>query len=132
MRARQSGFTLIELTLTIAIAMVVLAGSIWALRQHNGEARVQQSKMTLATMRTQIASFRYRVGRPPTRAEIYANGFIPGLASVSESVSGVPTIFLTGEATGSTWGGWLYDQTAGTMSVNLNPANYPGDSPALW
>lgn len=131
MRAGQRGFTLMELTLAIAIAMVVLAGSMWALKQHNAEARVQQSKVTLATLRTQIASFRYRTGQWPTRAQIYANGFIPGVASVSEPVSGVATIYLTGDATTS-WGGWLYDVAAGTMSVNLNPANYPGDSPSRW
>lgn len=134
MRTRQQGFTLMELTLTIAIAMVVLAGSIWALRQHNTEARVQQSKMMLATMRTQIASFRYRMGRAPTRQEIYANGFISGMASISEPVSGVATIYKTNapaDATAS-WGGWVYDEAAGTMSVNLNPVNHPGDSPSLW
>ncbi|HEY9898337.1 MAG TPA: type II secretion system protein [Pantanalinema sp.] len=131
MQGRQRGFTLMELTLTVAIAMVMLAGSMWALKQHNAEARVQQSKVTLATLRTQIASFRYRVGRFPKRSEIYANGFIPGMASVSEAVSGVPLVYLTGEATPS-WGGWLYDEASGIVAPNLDPVRHPGDLPSLW
>ncbi|MNT86086.1 hypothetical protein D3C72_2263330 [compost metagenome] len=111
--------------------MVMLAGSMWALRQHNAEARVQQSKMMLATFRTKIAEHRYRLGRYPVRSEIYADNFVPGMASVSESVSGVAKIYLTGEATTS-WGGWLYDESTGVVSPNLDPATHPGDPPARW
>lgn len=134
-RTRQGGFSLLELSLAIAIGLTILAASFWMVRQHNAEARVQQSKMMLASIRTALAASRYKYGVYPPAASISANDggggqrLVAGIATLSESVSGMSTVY-TGATT--SYGGWHYDPTTGVIRANLNPANYPGDNPLLW
>ncbi|HEY9854655.1 MAG TPA: type II secretion system protein [Stenomitos sp.] len=135
--AREAGFSLLELSLTIAIGLGILASSVWMMKQHNAEARVQQSKMLLATLRTNFSAYRYRTGNYPSLTAFSNNDagggqkFIPNVASISEPVSSVAAVRSFG-ATTSYDGGWVYDAPNGTIRVNLDPAKFPGDNPALW
>ncbi len=134
-KSREAGFSLIELSLAIAIGLAILSASFWMVKQHNAEARIQQSKMMLATIRTGLAASRYRYGVYPPAASLSANDagggqrLVSGVASISEPVSGMAVV--TALPTTS-YGGWIYDATTGTIRANLNPANFPGDSPLLW
>ena len=136
----QRGFTLLELSLVISIALTLLASSLWALQQHNDEAHVSQCKMMLATLRAGIAAYHYRTGTYPSATELENNqsssappfpicSGIPMGASISEPVSGIAR-FAT--ATASYDGGWAYIPSTGQVFANLDPANYPGDNPNLW
>lgn len=148
-RSREAGFSLIELSLAIAIGLAILSASFWMVKQHNAEARIQQSKMMLATIRTQLATYRYRYGAYPTLQEMQrnwatpsANQFqiVPGASrsaaelvtndgGFNEPVSGVCSVRT---ATATYNGGWIYDPALGTIRVNLDPAAHPGDNPLLW
>lgn len=152
---REAGFSLLELSLTIAISLTILASSIWMLKQHNAEARVQQSKVMLGTIRTNLAAYRYRFGTYPSINEMQRNWATPSVGAsqfqivpgasraydvtirgtFNEPVSGVMRVYNrragSVEATTS-YGGWFYDSANGTVSVNLDPAMFPGDNPALW
>lgn len=77
-KRREAGFSLLELSLAIAIGLTIMASSVWMLKQHNAEARVQQSKMLLATIRTNLAAYRYRFGTYPTITEFQRNWATPG------------------------------------------------------
>lgn len=135
---KQLGFSLLELAMAIAISLTLMAGSLWALNQHNNEARIQQSKMMLATMRAGISAYHYRTGLYPSYGEIRSNTstaapFIPIFAAlphgtVSEPVSGIAEC----AATTSYNGGWAYNHVTGKINVNLEPSRFPGDNPNLW
>lgn len=137
---RQKGFTLLELTMVIAIALTMMAGSMWALNQHTNEARIQQSKMMLATLRTGVSAYHYRTGVYPSERELLVTNVsttstpfaicaaLPA-GTISEPVSGIATNTI---ATTSYNGGWAYNPASGKIHVNLDPARFPGDNPNLW
>lgn len=152
---REAGFSLLELSLAIAISLTILASSFWMLKQHNAEARVQQSKLMLATIRTNLAAYRYRFGTYPSITEMQRNWATPSVGAsqfqivpgasrafdvairgtFNEPVSGVMRVYdrRTGSTDATTsYGGWLYDSASGDVKVNLDPAMFPGDSPLLW
>lgn len=157
-KTSEGGFSLLELSLAVAISLTILASSFWMLKQQNSEARIQQSKMMLATIRTNLSAYRYRFGSYPSYTEFQrnwatpsANAFqiIPGASrsateittnggAVNEPVSGAMRVYdrnpnRSGGAEATTsYGGWLYDSTTGSASVNLDPSKYPGDNPNLW
>lgn len=146
---KQHGFTLLELAATVAIMVVLMAGSMWALRQHQADARIQQTKMLLATMRVGISAYRYRNGSFPPSAQLFNNadgsgqpivGGLPAGQPIKEPITGMARNTLNQDFLG----GWNYDQTAGTLSVNI--ATYGvtityqpvtvvapgGEYPSLW
>lgn len=133
-RNREAGYSLLELSLAIAVALTILASGFWMVKQHNAEARVQQSKMMLATLRTALSASRYRYGAYPPAASISANDggggerLVANVASISEPVSGVAIV----QTATVSYGGWFYDPTSGTIRANLDPADYPGDDPSQW
>lgn len=138
--AKQKGFTLLELTMVIAIALTLMAGSMWALNQHTYEARIQQSKMMLATLRAGISAYHYRIGTYPSERELLVSNkssvgssfsicaALPA-GAIAEPVSGIATNTIS---TASYNGGWAYDPATGKIFVNLDPARFPGDNPNLW
>lgn len=131
---------MLELTMVIAIALTMMAGSMWALTQHTNEARIQQSKMMLATLRAGISAYHYRAGGYPSERELLVTNVsttstpfaicaaLPA-GAISEPVSGLATNTI---ATTSYNGGWAYKPASGKIYVNLDPARFPGDSPNLW
>lgn len=149
-KRNEAGFSLLELSLAIAIGLTILASSFWMLKQHNADARVQQSKLMLATIRTNLAAYRYRFGSYPSLSEFRRNWatpstnqfqIVPGASrdfdpvrngTFNEPVSGVMQVLTATTALNAYTGGWTYDPVAGTVSVNLDPAHYPGDNPVLW
>lgn len=137
-KIRQAGFSLLELSLAIAIGLAILASTFWMMKQHNTETRIQQSKMLLATVRTGLEASRYRYGAYPPAASLSANDggggqrLVAGVATLSEPVSGMSRILTATNAANAGTGGWVYDPTTGTLRANLNPASHPGDNPLLW
>lgn len=140
---RKHGFTLLELTLTVSIALAMLAGSVFFMRQQNNDSKIQQSKMRLELIRTAIASFRYKYGRYPQTQEMYSNVYaganiVPGFtgATVSEPVTGGASISDTiNSGVAGVSVGWIYTQGAGTISPNISLANHPelqSDPPSQW
>lgn len=143
MQNHQRGFSLLELSLSLAVGLAIIGASIFMYRQHMADARVQQTKMALATIRTQLAAYRYRTGQFPTLASMSANdagggqrlisgpGLVTSQGSFSEPFSGIAYVYPAGTSQASN-GGWLYDPTTGAVTVNLSSPSVPGEDPSQW
>ncbi len=137
--ADQSGLSLLELTLALAIGMILLSGTLYQVKQANLDTRVQASKTMLNLVRSELATFRYRNGRYPTGTEFQSMSpppGIPGSRWLVEPISGssaVQVIPTTPPAAQNFGGGWVYTPGANaTVSVNLSATSTGGDDPVNW
>ncbi|MBI6546099.1 MAG: type II secretion system protein [Cyanobacteria bacterium NC_groundwater_1444_Ag_S-0.65um_54_12] len=69
---RLAGLTLLEITLAIVISILILTASVVAVKQYRTQSRIQQAKINLATIRQNIAMWKYRCGTYPPLGD--ANG----------------------------------------------------------
>lgn len=129
----------------VAIATVLMAASMWAYKQHVKDARIQQSKLLLANIRVGLSAYRYRYGTYPSLSDLANNRDphngqaivtgLPAAASISEPITGLSIVTQPFNPNG----GWNYDSTNGTVSVNLaTPSGIPsdrlpyGEYPSTW
>ena len=131
----QSGLSLLELTLALSIGMVILAGTLYQVRQVNVETRIQSSKTMLNLVRSELATYRYRNGRYPSGlSEFDAMPSPPGIPRnrwLIEPISGSSASALARNGNG----GWVYTPGINaTVSVNLftQSAGTGGEDPAGW
>ncbi|GEM_PF-2057969 len=149
---RRNGFSLLEVTMALAISLVLMAAGTYAYRQHMRAAQINRAKVMLETIRQGIAMYRYRQGTfppigtliAPATPSLYANmddlgqafySLGPGVPLrdplIPPSGAGPSPIVQRGDATAS-WGGWVYDPLNGTIMPNLPGAEFPGDPPERW
>jgi type II secretory pathway pseudopilin PulG len=133
----QSGLSLLELTLVLAISLIIVSGTLYQARQANLDSRIQASKIMLNLVRSELATYRYRNGRYPTnQAEFQAMPAPPGVPAsrwLVEPVSGTSAVIVIPPGTATNTGGWIYTPGANaTVSVNLAPASLGGEDPATW
>ncbi|MBM3268771.1 MAG: type II secretion system protein [Candidatus Sericytochromatia bacterium] len=59
---KSRAFTLVEVTLVIAIGAILVAGTFWATKAYRDNTRVQAGKVDLSTLRLAAEGYRYRTG----------------------------------------------------------------------
>lgn len=162
MHAQRRGFTLIEVSLAVAVGMVILAASIFAYQQVNMSSRFAAAKQMSATIQTNIGMEKFRTGSAPAYDDLVTNmdsaskAYWPGDSSgfPADPVMGVDTVAtydssLAAVDLGSSdaenmWdhpvfldasygkGGWLYDEDTGAFRINLSNKAYPEQRPSAW
>lgn len=143
----RAAFSLLELTLALALAIVFLAASIIGFRMHAQSARIARAKTMLAGIRLGIQATKLRTGSYPSLAAAPATasladdtddlgypywGIDGATASLADPITGQTGIFAPGATT--SWGGWIYATGSASFSfaVNLPGAWFPGDPPGNW
>ncbi|MEB3187080.1 MAG: prepilin-type N-terminal cleavage/methylation domain-containing protein [bacterium] len=136
----QRGLSLLELTLVLAIGLIIVAGTLYQARQANLDSRIQASKTMLNLVRSELATYRYRNGRYPNDATEFAS--MPAPAGISatrwliEPISGIKDVQViantaTTARTGA--GGWVYTPGPNaTVSVNLATDSVGGEDTYTW
>lgn len=150
------GYTILEV-LTVMVIMMVLAGITYNTYSYFiNDANANRAKAMLATLRTSIRLYRYRMGdyppEPPatpwvspytytilgtTQIFVFYEGGIP--AEPFKGISDVITGTVPSSPTGA--GGWYYDSpTGGKIKINLYDTEYGttgsitklSDNPSEW
>lgn len=131
------GLSLLELTLVVAVALSLLAGGVFFMRQSSADAKIQQSKLRLEALRVAISASRYKCGRwPVLLTELEPNTDCNG-QPIWTGTSIEPVTGSSGftAVAGTAGFGWVYTVATGQIYPNIVLANHQelaGDPPATW
>ncbi|MBU6430232.1 MAG: type II secretion system GspH family protein [Cyanobacteria bacterium REEB65] len=96
------GFTILEVALAIALGVALLASVATVFTQYSAQSRISQAKSFLATLRNNIAMYKYRTSSYPPDGAVGTITNVnsgAGQISVTDSVGGFPTTGFAGYVT---------------------------------
>ena len=125
---KRRGFTLVEIILVIIIIGILAAIIVPKFAGQNDKAKIATTKANINSIRSAVRLFQSdNDGTPP--ADIAADLVPTYIRAVpEEAITGTNNV--VGAINGG--GGWVYDGTDGSVSVNLAGADLNGDDYASY
>ncbi|HEY9724143.1 MAG TPA: prepilin-type N-terminal cleavage/methylation domain-containing protein [Oscillatoriaceae cyanobacterium] len=125
--SRRSGFTLVEVSLAIAVGLVLMAAGIYAYQGMQQSARFSQAREMVGTMQTNIGMEKFRLGSPPPLSEVQSNTDSTGKQFWSGTAAGsLPADPVMNQATIAT-----FDSTASPVPLKSGDPQNEWDNPHM-